>query len=304
MGIIHALKTVQYSDNVVVVDNKLLLEIQSRLLQIMKDIAEVCEKENIKWSLSGGSVIGAVRHKGFIPWDDDIDIFMERSEFEKFKLIFSKYFNHIYELKLPGDKGYLFHFPQIHDRKSKIKDIQSVGNEMSGLFIDIFILENTYDNVFLRTLHGVLSTCFLFIDSCLRMNLCKDNILKYTNNDEKIRKALLMRSKWAFLFKFISFETWLKLSEKCFSKVKRQKTKYVVCPSGGHHFFGEIFYRNKMTSIMKAPFETEQWFIPIGYDYYLTKRYGKNYMDIPKESERERHIYAEINLHSNITEEE
>lgn len=69
-------------------------------------------ENDISWCLSGGSILGAVRHGGFIPWDDDIDIFMTRKNFEKLYRIFPKE-NCEYEIRRPGDKGYLLHYPQI-----------------------------------------------------------------------------------------------------------------------------------------------------------------------------------------------
>ena len=294
-SVVHALKTVQYSNRTVSVDDKLLRRIQSYLLQMMREIAAVLDANDIKWCLSGGSVIGAVRHKGFIPWDSDIDIFMEREEFEKFRLIFDKELGQKYDLKLPGDKGYLLHLPQIQDKRSIMQEIQSVGEEGGGVCIDIFIYENTYDNKLLRTFHGLQSSFFLFVDSSIRMKLCRENLLKFTNNDEQVRKTVDSRARYSFLFSFWPLEKWLIQSVKCFSKVRR-KGKYIVVPSGGHHFFGEIFEREQMCNYIKTDFETEEWYIPKGFDYYLKLRYGYDYMAIPAETDRERHVYAKIDL--------
>ncbi len=295
MGIVEKLKKIEYSDNVIVVDDDLLQRIQDHLTGMMKDIVPVLEKHGIRWSLSGGSIIGAVRHHGFIPWDDDIDLFMERKEFEKFKRVFKEELSSAYELKLPGDPGYLFHFPQIQDKRTKIKSIQSVGDECEGLFIDIFILENTYQSKFLRTLHGIQCTIYLFILSALRMKLCRENIVKYSNHDPEVEKEVNKRARFAFLFAFRPMEAWLKKADRCFGKVSG-KSEYVVVPSGGHHFFGEIFDRKEMCELVKADFNGESWYIPKGYDYYLTNRYGRDYMVIPEAKDRERHIYAQLDL--------
>lgn len=292
-SVVYALKTVKYSDNVVVVEDSLLKKIQDYLLFMMADIAKTLEKHEIKWCLSGGSIIGAVRHHGFIPWDSDIDLFMEREEFEKFKSIFDTELGDRYELKLPGDKGYILHLPQIHDRRTKLQEIQSVGDECGGICIDIFIYENTYDNKFLRTLHGIESSFYLFVDSVIRMKLCRDNLMKFTNTDQDVRATVDKRAKYAILFSFRPLEKWLRSSIRCFSKVKK-KGRYVVVPSGGHHFFGEVFERDKMCEYILTDFESEKWYIPKGYDYYLRLRYGEDYMTMPDESEIERHIYAKI----------
>lgn len=295
MGILHSIKTVRYNDNVVVVDNELLRKIQATLLKMMHDIAEICDKENIEWCLSGGSIIGAVRHKGFIPWDDDIDIFMEREQFEKLRVVFQRSLSDKYELKVPGDKGYLLHYPQIQKKGTKIKHIQSCGDETEGLFIDIFIFENTYNNIILRSLHGLYCTGLMFVDSALRMDLCKENIAKYSNNDPAVMKTVMSRARFAKLFKFFPLEKWLQISDRAFSSVKK-KTNYVVAPGGGCHYFGEIFLRDEVCKYIMVPFESEMWYIPKGYDYYLSYRYGKEYMTLPKEEDRERHVYAKIDL--------
>ena len=291
----HVLKTAGNNENIVQVDEELLKKIQKHLLNMMKEIAIVLDHYGIQWCLSGGSVIGAVRHKGFIPWDSDIDIFMERKEFEKFQLIFNNELGEKYELKLPGDKGYLFHFPKIQDKSTLLQGIQSVGDSSGGLSIDIFIYENTYDNKILRTIHGIESSFFLFADSSLRMKMCRENILKYTNNNERVRKTINKRAKFSLLFSFWPLEKWLQKSVNCFSKVKKTG-KYIVVPSGGHHFFGEIFERDQMCNYLIADFETEKWYIPKGYDYYLKIRYGKDYMTIPDDSEKEMPMYAKIDL--------
>lgn len=294
-SVVHALKTVKYSENTVLVDDKLLKRIQQYLLQMMIDIADVMEKNGIKWCLSGGSIIGAVRHQGFIPWDSDIDLFMERKEFEKFRSVFCRELADRYELKLPGDPGYILHLPQIQDKRTKLQEIQSVGDDCGGISIDIFIYENTYDNKLLRTIHGLQSSFYLFVDSSLRMKACRSNILKYTNNDENVKKTIDKRARFAFLFSFRSLEKWLAASVRCFSKVKKPG-RYIVVPSGGHHFFGEVFERDKMCNYILTDFETERWYIPAGYDYYLKLRYGNNYMSIPREEDIERHVYARIDL--------
>lgn len=82
---------------------------------MLLDVAALCEKHQINWSLSGGSIIGAVRHKGFIPWDDDIDIFMTRDNVNKFSKVFHE-ISDKYELAMPGDKGNIFHYPRLYKR--------------------------------------------------------------------------------------------------------------------------------------------------------------------------------------------
>lgn len=293
MGMQSLLKKVEYVDGIKAIDEVTLKKLQKILLEMVKDISEVLDAENIKWTLIAGSLLGAVRHDGFIPWDDDIDLLMEREEFEKLKMCFNEKLSDKYELKLPGDKGYIYHYPQIYSKDYKIRTLQSVSQE--GLFIDVFLLENTYDDYFRRTLHGLKCTALLFIDSVIRMRLCKENIIKYTKNNKKLKNAVQIRSIFSFIFSFMKFEKWLSVSDKCFSAVKK-KHKYVVIPSGAKHFFGEMYDTSKMTKYKRHKFETEDWSILDDADYYLKLRYGDDYMKIPEEGDREYHSYIEINL--------
>ena len=81
------------------------LQLQKTLLCILKDIHEVCVNNSITYFLVGGTALGAVRHKGFIPWDDDIDISMLREDWEKFKKVFPIQMGEKYELEGPNYKG-------------------------------------------------------------------------------------------------------------------------------------------------------------------------------------------------------
>ena len=79
-----------------------LKQLHECLLSILKDFIYVCEKYNLHYTLGGGSVLGAVRHHGFIPWDDDLDINMPRKDYERFKNIFANELSDEYELNVPN----------------------------------------------------------------------------------------------------------------------------------------------------------------------------------------------------------
>ena len=295
MGFLHLFKTATYTEDVIILDDDKLKTIQSELMKMMKEIVPVLTENHIKWFLSGGSILGAIRHHGFIPWDDDIDLFMERSDFDRFKVVFDKYLGDRYLLRVPGDKDYLMCFPRIEKIGTKVQSIQSVEDHSHGLFIDIFILENTYDNAFLRSIHGLKSTFLLFVDSSVRLKYCSKNILKYTNNNPHIRKEIHKRTWAAHLFAFRPLERWLLLSDRVFSSVHK-KGKYLVCPGGVNHFFGELYNSSLFEYPSMGSFEGEKWSLPANPEEYLLKRYGSNYMQLPPPEKREKHAYVVLEI--------
>ena len=133
------------------VDKYGLNKVHSELLIIVNDINQICRNNDIQYSLISGSLLGAVREKGFIPWDDDFDIVFSRSEFDKFK----KY--------IKENKNYYY----INTNDSwvpRIKYLPEHPKSKQGLFVDLFILDSITSNIFLqkskililRTLQGML----------------------------------------------------------------------------------------------------------------------------------------------------
>lgn len=295
MGIGKVLKSSAVdNENLITLSDADLKRMQDDLYAMLQDINKACKKGNIKWGLIAGSLLGAVRYHDFIPWDDDIDIYMLRSEYKKFQSIFDKELGDRYVLKKPGDKNYIFHFPQIQKRGTRLQLLESGKNDDSGLFMDIFIYDNVSDNALVKTLHGVVCTVLLFIDSALRMRECSYNIFKYCASKE-VARAVNSRASWAHFFAFRSFENWLKTSDKVFALTKKEG-KYLVNPSGAKHYFGEMYRTEQMHDIAWIDFRDTQFPIPKGYKYYLRERYGENYMTPPSENERETHKYIKIKL--------
>ena len=130
-------------------DQETLKKLHTVQLEMLDAFTEICNKYHFHYSLAGGTMLGAIRHKGFIPWDDDIDVLMLRKEYEEFLKVAQK------EL---GDKYYLDHFEinsDYHLQFAKIKKNGTIFDEAGihhldnhkGIFIDIFPTDNVYDNV-------------------------------------------------------------------------------------------------------------------------------------------------------------
>ena len=114
---------------------------------ILTAIDEICRKENIRYYLAGGTLLGAVRHKGFIPWDDDIDIAMPRDDYERFLKVMRKGAHPYYKiLALEYKEDYPYTFAKVVDTRTRLQE--EIGKDLPemGVFIDIFPLDGMGDD--------------------------------------------------------------------------------------------------------------------------------------------------------------
>lgn len=289
LSTVNAFKHIQ-SHNCLVLNQKQLESLQETLIGILHDVITVCEKYRLIYMLGGGSALGAIRHHGFIPWDDDIDINMPREDYEKFILIFKKKFKEKYWVHTPKDtKNYGLLLARIRKKGTYVKTKEDFFNQECGAFIDIFIIENTYDNKILRCIHGIGSLGFGFCLSCRKFYRDRRYLLELIKGDKKNETVFLVKILIGFFMSCISIDGWTRLSDKWNSICKDIKTQYVVIPAGRKHFFGELYLRKDICMTQLCKYENEICRCPINVDKYLRKLYG-DYWRIPTENERETHV--------------
>ncbi len=252
-----------------------LREAQLIMLGILKDVHAFCVKNDIHYFLSDGTLIGAIRHNGFIPWDDDIDIGMLRNEYEKFKalVISDTDFNKKYFFQTDEtDLGYPSQFGKI--RLKGTKWIEKISSESkspnAGLYIDIFPYDVVPKNRRIRNIK-IFKIRFLTILLYLK---CK---YKITSN------SFLKR----LLFKFFSLITIL-MNKKRLCKKRRTLCLKDNAKSGKE--YGLTRYSNKNYRVIDElddydrlilhTFEDGQFYIPEKYDKVLRNYFG-DYMTPP-----------------------
>ncbi len=294
MGLSTSLKTIKSGDSRMrVATDDELKRLKELYLDMTSFIKKVCDDNGIEWGLCGGSALGAIRHKGFIPWDDDIDICMTRENYKKFASAFALLDQDRYELLSPGDKDNYWHFPRLYDKKTKLITMQSVGRG-TGIPIDIFLVEDMYDNRIRDYLHGIRCTYYLFVISCLTTHKRKEQYIKYGNDD--VIKKVKLRDAFSLLFRFRSVEKWIAIADRYFGKINNPKSVRICCPTGVKHYFGEIYRRKDMCRFKLMPFEDREFPVYVGVHRIMKKRYGDTYMQLPPESTRERHAFLELDL--------
>lgn len=261
-------------------------ELQLVLLEMLTQIDEICKRHSINYSLSSGTLLGAVRHKGFIPWDDDLDLMFLRNEYEKFLNIPKEEFAH-YGLTLQKeyDKVWPLTFSKV--RKDNTTYIEKgpdiIPGAHLGVYIDIFPVDNLYDDDFLA--HLQWDVFHLLVAKTLGARGYKTNLLN--------KKIALFVSKHLPTAPMLSF-------------VKAEKESQ---SKGVHIFLGasvdrekSIYPREMFEEYTNIEFEGKNFPVIKDYKKYLEITYG-NYMELPPEKDRLAAIHAEyVDLNRNYTE--
>lgn len=237
--------------------------IQQVELNILNEFVKLCEKHTLKYFLYGGTLIGAVRHKGFIPWDDDIDIAMPREDYEKFLEIGKKELpSHLFLQHHTTDKGYYLLFAKVRDNNSTfIEDGTRHINMHKGIYIDIFPLDTMPENKLLRIIEI----------SVLRV-LCRIFAVKklYYSSCLSIYKKIKL-----FIFKYmpVNSDFIIYICDRICKSDMNKNSRYIGdlthSPSEKR-----VYKKAWFDETMKFEFESVQFDGPAGYHEYLKYYYG------------------------------
>ena len=251
-------------------------EIKKIELKLLVEVDDICKKIGVKYSLAGGTLLGAVRHKGFIPWDDDIDIIMMRRDYNRF----IEYCNSktidipFYVISHNNNSNYGKLYAKAVDKKTIIKDSVVIDNDAMGLFVDIFPIDYLEDSY-------------------------EESVKKY-NSTLVLRKLLLVKQWKKYYrnkeiplyyepFRFIAFLLSRLLNAKLLinkieSKYSNEKRKYSGAVSGAYGV-KEILKTELFEELTTITFEGESFMAIKEYDKYLGSLYG-DYMQLPPVGKR------------------
>ncbi|MCD8008841.1 MAG: LicD family protein [Clostridiales bacterium] len=273
---------------IVLTDTK-VKQVQKIELEELKDILDVCCSCKINYHLTGGSALGAVRHKGFVPWDDDLDIDMSRADVNRFLATFREKYGEKYWIHSSDSLGSkCIPYIQLRRKNTVFQGCNDPTADECGIGIDIAVIENTYDNKFMRTVHGCVSLALGMIVSCRKFYMNREYLLQLANGDAEATSVFKTKIRLGFCVSFFSLERWTKMYNMWNSICKNNHSKYVAVPTGRKHFFGETYLRSDFFETTEGTFEEISVKLPSNTDEYLTHMYG-DYMKIPPAQDREQH---------------
>ncbi|MCK6127996.1 LicD family protein [Streptococcus halitosis] len=254
---------------------KLSIEEAKKLeLDILDFIDSFCKEHGINYCINYGTLIGAIRHKGFIPWDDDIDLSMTRENYEKFIQLFSEKQSRYKLLSLETDDQYFNNFIKIVDPTTKIIDTRNTKTYDSGVFIDIFPMDTFNDT-------KVVDVCYK-LESFKLLSFSKYKNIVY--GDSKLKD--LIRTLFWLLLRPVSPRFFANQIEKQIQRYRVENGKYIAfIPSKAKE--KEIFPRDMFDEPIETPFEHLVLPAPKHFDTVL-KQFYDDYMTVPP---KEKQIY-------------
>lgn len=271
-------------------DQVTLHKVQKELLQILKDFDDICSKHHLTYWLEGGTCLGAVRHNGFIPWDDDVDVGMLRRDYEKFMKIAPSEFGDTYFLENWNvESGYGLPFAKVRKNGTRYVEAGSQNAHCHhGFYLDIFPYDNYPDNE--EDLKKVKHTT----EWVSRMILMKCGYTPWLNGGFSLKRYLLYLPVRIMAL---------------FHNTKKLKHEYdLVAQIANGSSTGKIYSSAYITgkdcpcrsevfqSFERHKFEDCEFLIPRRWDEYLTAQFG-DYMKLPPVEEREnRHTILNLDF--------
>lgn len=250
-------------------------ELKQIELAILKNVADFCDNHNLKYFLAYGTLIGAIRHKGFIPWDDDVDIWMPRDDYNKFINIYNDE-NDTYKVISPSDKKSRHTFAKVEDTRTvKLENSIDYSNGCLGIDIDIFPLDGQpfddedFSRWYNKLIREYKKFSYLILEGkcgSFKRRIFLPLIKILVGKKEKIlNKTTALHKKYPYA-----------------------TSEYVGTVESLYNFKSNRYKKEWFSDSVDVKFEDISFKAPIGYDDVLTAMYG-DYMTLPPPGKRITH---------------
>ncbi len=254
-------------------------KLQNKGMEMLRELSDIFEKNGIRFYLACGTALGCVRHEGFIPWDDDIDIYIMGKDYEKLRTVFlTQDTGNLQFQDYSTVENYPYTFPKIVAKDTVlVEDSLKHLDYKCGVYIDIFPLMEIEDNWFVRQMKEFIRY--------YRYCLLKAYYFEFSSSVKKIINKIVRQ--------FVSPK---KVQEKLYKMYTKEKLRGNFLIDIGAFGSNALIKRQSFKDVIKMTFEDAEMPMPIGYDQYLQDYYG-DYMKLPREEDRvSRHHIARLEL--------
>lgn len=252
------------------IKDETVARMQSIVYEILREIDAYCSREGIQYFLSGGTCLGAVRHSGFIPWDDDGDIMMPRDDYERFIKQFESGTTSRFRIcTLDNDKNCNLPYARVWDPETRIIHKTIFGPDI-GVSVDVFPIDGVSNILWKRKI-------FYWTLTVLD-NLCSEAARREFLPEHRF---VLLRKTAGRIAKHFGAHFFASLMNSLAKRHDYNTSRYVACSLPAHYGERETIEKRFMSEPVYMAFEESNFQVPSGYDKYLTNLYGKDYMVIP-----------------------
>ena len=239
----------------------------------------ICRENNIRYSLTCGTLLGAVRHKGFIPWDDDVDVFLTRPEFSRLDAAFPRDGKYRWISPTHDPDDHELPYGRLMDTRTVCYGAETPSNEGKGLFLDVCVVDGLPDSRALQEAHmRFMRFCFRARRTVIIIDKERDDYKNVSLPKKLLKNFLVARTDKQF---------WLRVIEKNMKKYPFNGGKYVGNFTS-QYGSKERMHRSSFASYQEMEFEGRSFMVIGGWEEYLTNIYG-DYMQLPPEDRRKGH---------------
>lgn len=274
------------------INDEQLTKLKNENVELLQQLHDICVENDIKYSIAYGTMLGAVRHKGYIPWDDDLDVIMNRPDYNKFcKIIKERYDERFWVRNRETDKYCPLYFGKFMKKGTVLTECQTEGVPRKyGIFVDIFVLDYVPKNkLTCKIKKKIYQLSIRMASLSCDFKYPSKTILERSKLNSQLKSYYKNRRILGFFASIMPLKFWTGLAQKIIATKKISEFYWT-----GNNL--KKMPVNYMENLVEYEFEGRLFWGVASYDEYLVNNYGTNYMQLPPIESREKHMIIELKL--------